>query len=155
MKANYKYFAIFLLATVAVSNSTRASAQTTGPLYNEISYMDSLQFGAFNARNIDKLKQFFDPDLELYQDNLGVRNYQQTVAAFTELFKKEYVLTRKLVPGSMEVYPIKGYGAIQTGQHVFSHFENGHLEKGTFKFMQIWQMKDGVWRVTREITYGH
>jgi hypothetical protein len=56
---------------------------------------------------------------------------------------------------TMEVYPIKDYGAIETGQHTFSHMENGQLQAFTYKFMQIWQKKDGVWRVTREITYGH
>lgn len=124
-------------------------------LYKEIARQDSLQFAAFNGRDLAGLMAFFDPGLELYQDNVGVRNYQQTHDAFGDLFKKDYVLTRKLVPGSMEVYPIEGYGAIETGQHVFSHTENGQFESATFKFMQIWQKKDGVWRVTREVTYGH
>ncbi len=139
----------------AASTKNRPDTLISGPLYNEIAHMDSLQFDAFNARNIDQLKQYFDPGLELYQDNIGVRNYQQTVDAFTSLFKMDYVLARKLVPGSMEVYPIKDYGAIQTGQHTFSHVENGQQQKATYKFMQLWQKKNGVWRVTREVTYGH
>ncbi len=64
----------------------------------------------------------------------------------------DYVLTRKLLSETLEVYPIKVYGAIETGQHTFSHMENGQLQVGTYKFIQIWQNKDGVWRVTREIT---
>ena len=66
-----------------------------------------------------------------------------------------YVLTRKLIPGTMEVYPIKDYGVIETGQHTYSHIENSQLQAFTYKFMQIWQQKDGVWRVTHEVTYGH
>ena len=135
--------------------TSQTDTPTSGPLYNEIAHMDTLLFDAFNSRNIDRLKQFFDTSLELYQDNIGVRNYKETIDAFSNLFKMDYVLTRKLVSGSMEVYPIKGYGAIQTGMHVFSHIENGKYQEGTYKFMQIWQKKDGVWRVTREITYGH
>jgi hypothetical protein len=137
------------------SGSNQTDTPTSGPLYNEIARLDSLMFDAFNVRNINLLKQFFDQGLELYQDNIGVRNYNETVAAFTQLFEKEYILTRKPVPGSMEVYPIKDYGAIQTGQHIFSHLENGKEETATYKFMQIWQKKEGKWRVTREITYGH
>ncbi|CAN5331152.1 hypothetical protein BH09BAC6_BH09BAC6_14780 [soil metagenome] len=98
---------------------------------------------------------YFDSSLELYQDNTGVRNYEQTKQAFGGLFKMNYALTRKLVAGTMEVYPIKDFGAIETGQHTFSHVENGKLQAATYKFMQLWQKKDGVWRVTREITYGH
>ena len=135
--------------------STQTDTPTSGPLYNEIAHMDTLMFDAFNSRNIEKLKLIFDPNLELYQDNTGVRNYTETIEAFTNLFKMDYVLTRRLVQGSMEVYPIKDYGAIQTGQHIFSHVENGKYQEGIFKFMQIWQKKEGTWRVTREVTYGH
>jgi len=156
MKTINKYFAAALfLMTAALFTGNRATAQTSGPLFNEVARLDSLQFGAFNARNLDQLMNYFDSSLELYQDNTGVRNFDQTKQAFGGLFKMNYVLTRKLIPGTMEVYPIKDYGAIETGQHTFSHIENGQLQAFTYKFMQIWQKKDGVWRVTREITYGH
>jgi len=150
-----KFFAAALLITAGLCANNRAAAQTSGPLFNEIAHADSLQFDAFNSRNLDKLMNYFDNSLELYQDNTGVRNFDQTKEAFGRLFKMDYVLTRKLVAGTMEVYPIKDYGAIETGHHTFSHIENGQLQSATFKFMQIWQKKDGVWRVTREITYGH
>jgi ketosteroid isomerase-like protein len=154
MKTIYKYFAA-LLITGALFTANRTVAQTAGPLFNEISHLDSLQFAAFNSQNLDKLMNYFDNSLELYQDNTGVRNFDQTKQAFDQLFKMNYTLTRKLIPGTMEVYPIKDYGAIETGKHTFSHTENGQLQTFTYKFMQIWQKKDGVWRVTREITYGH
>lgn len=148
--------AFTILATLLTTAMThRAMAQTSGPLFDEIARQDSLQFAAFNNRDLDGLMGFFDPTLELYQDNVGVRHYADTKEAFGDLFKKDYVLTRKLVPGSMEVYPIKGYGAIETGRHTFSHIENGQQVVGTFKFMQIWRQQDGRWTVTREITYGH
>ena len=155
MKTITKFFAAAFLAAAILFTGTRASAQTSGPLFNEISHLDSLQFDAFNSRKLDKLMNYFDSSLELYQDNTGVRNFDQTKQAFGGLFKMNYVLTRKLIAGTMEVYPIKDYGAIETGQHTFSHIENGKLQAFTFKFMQIWQKKDGVWKVTREITYGH
>jgi hypothetical protein len=155
MKMQHRYFATAFLIVAAIVSSNNIKAQTSGPLFDEIAHLDSLQFAAFNARNLGQLMNYFDSSLELYQDNVGVRNYDQTNQAFGGLFKMSYTLTRKLVPGSMEVYPIKDWGAIETGQHTFSHVENGQLQTGLFKFMQIWQKKDGVWRVTREITYGH
>jgi hypothetical protein len=155
MKTINKFFAGAFLITAGLFTGSRAAAQTSGPLFNEIQRLDSLQFDAFNSRNLDKLMNYFDNSLELYQDNTGVRNFDQTKQAFGGLFKMSYVLARKLIPGTMEVYPIKDYGAIETGQHTFSHVENGQLQSFTYKFMQIWQKKDGVWRVTREITYGH
>jgi hypothetical protein len=167
MKTYHKIFmtilmlvAVIILASFITEGTEKKQAiqtdtPTSGPLYTEIAHMDTLMFEAFNSRNIEKLKQFFDSSLEFYQDNVGVQNYNETIEAFTNLFKMDYVLTRKLVTGSMEVYPIKGYGAIQTGEHIFSHIENGKYQEGTFKFMQIWQKKDNVWHVTREVSYGH
>jgi len=155
MKTINKFFTTILLIAAATLGGNSAVAQTSGPLFNEIAQQDSLQFDAFNSRNLDKLMNYFDSTLELYQDNTGVRNFEQTKQAFGGLFKMNYVLNRKLIAGSMEVYPIKDYGAIETGKHIFSHVENGKLQSFTYKFMQIWQKKDGIWRVTREITYGH
>lgn len=155
MKTINKFWATSLLITAVLFTGNYASAQTSGPLFNEIAHLDSVQFEAFNTRNLDKLMNYFDSSLELYQDNTGVRNFVETKEAFGRLFKMNYVLNRKLIPGTMEVYPIKDYGAIQTGQHTFSHTENGQPQSATFKFMQIWQKKDGLWRVTREVTYGH
>lgn len=155
MKLKPIYFLAIIMVIASSFVDNKAAGQTSDPLFNEIAHLDSLQFGAFNTRNLDQLMNYFDASLELYQDNTGVRNYEQTKAAFGGLFKLDYVLNRQLVPGTMEVYPIKDFGAIETGQHTFSHTEGGQLQTGTYKFMQIWQKKDGVWRVTREITYGH
>ena len=162
-KTNKPFTAIFILAigflaTVSFTNPddrTKPDSPNSGLLYSEIAHMDSLLFDGFNSRNVDKMKVFFDPSLELYQDNIGVRNYKETVEAFSKLFKQDNILTRKLVPGSMEVYPIKGYGAIQTGMHTFSHIENGKPVAATFKFMNIWHKKGNDWKITRLVTYDH
>lgn len=125
------------------------------PLYNTLLSQDSILFAAFNNRNLEILKTFFSDKLEIYQDNIGVRNYEQSIDAFRGLFSQDYVLTRHLVKESLEVYPIKDYGAIETGSHTFCHTENGKLECGTFKFVHIWEHQNGQWKITRIITYDH
>ena len=163
MKAIRNFFRFIFILSIALiatsfknqNNNPVQDSPTSGPLYNEIVHMDSLLFDGFNSRSIDKMKIYFDTTLELYQDNIGVRNYKQTVDAFGNLFKQEYVLTRKLVPGSMEVYPIKDFGAIQTGMHTFSHMENGQLIVASFKFMNIWHKTGNDWKITRLVTYDH
>lgn len=124
-------------------------------LYKEIALMDSLLFKAFNSRDLKTLSTFFTKDLEVFQDNTGVRNYTQTLEAFKGLFAMDYVLTRKPVAGSMEVYPVKDFGAIESGAHSFCHTENGKLECAIFKFMHIWEKTSDGWKIKRLITYDH
>src|SRR6478609_9150834 len=156
-KRSITYQLIFFILLFCLSGSVARAqkASATGTLYIEITEMDSLLFDAFNSRNIGKLKTFFSPDLEVYQDNTGLRNYNQTVTSFTELFKKEYILKRELVAQSMEVYPVKDFGAIQTGRHSFCHTEKGKLECATFKFTHIWEKTTEGWKIKRLITYDH
>ncbi len=155
MRTRFYFFSTALVIAAMSLATGSAKAQKSGPLFDEMSGRDSAMFAAFNSRNLDNLMTFFDPGVEWYQDNTGVRTYEQMRQAFSGLYKMDYVLTRKLVPGSMEVYSIKDFGAILTAQHTFSHVENGKLEVATFKYLEVWQKKDGVWKITREVSYGH
>jgi hypothetical protein len=56
---------------------------------------------------------------------------------------------------TLEVHPIKGYGAIEIGSHRFSHGENGKDVSGTFKFMMVWKEENGNWRISRVVSYDH
>ena len=124
-------------------------------LYDTILHMDSVLFNAFNAHDIEKIKLLFDEDLEFYHDQGGLSFYQENINASKNNFAKNNGLNRKLIPGSMEVYPIKDYGAVQTGMHRFCHTENGKEDCGTFKFIHLWRRKDSTWKITRVISYDH
>ena len=139
---------------VSLGHHTSANAHKEG-LYPEIAHADSLLFQGFNTKKIKVLQNTLDSGLLLYQDNTGLRNYAQTIDAFLALFKKDYTLTRTLVPGTRAVYPLGENGAIETGQHSFCHTENKKEECSTFKFVNIWQKKDGQWKITRLFTYDH
>lgn len=112
-------------------------------LYDTIVQQDSLLFTAFNSRNLLRIDRVFSANLEVFQDNTGVRNHAQTIDAFKRCFNKDYALTRTLVKGILEVYLLKDYGAIETGRHTFCHTENGKLDCATFKFVHIWKKKMG------------
>jgi Domain of unknown function (DUF4440) len=130
-------------------------APTSAELYHDIANMDSIMFNAFNTQNMDVFKPLFTEDLEWYQDNGGLISYKTVFENFYVTFHKEYKLTRQLVKNSLEVHPIKDYGAIEIGTHQFRHIENGKEEIGTFKFVMIWQKKDDKWRISRVISYDH
>ena len=152
---------VILAFTVAIAFFNYATAQekkvapTSQALYNQIAKMDSILFAAFNTQNMATFQPMFTNDLEWYQDNGGLISYKTVFENFANTFKKPYKLTRELVPGSLEVHPIKDYGAIEIGVHRFRHIENGKEEIGAFKFVMIWQHKDDTWKISRVISYDH
>ncbi len=147
---------IFPLALViSASSQERKVAPTSKELFREIERMDSLMFHAFNTQNMTKFKSMFTEDLEWFQDNGGLIPYKTVFENFGNTFKNEHKLSRELVKGSLEVHPIKDYGAIEIGEHQFRHMENGKEEIGTFKFLMIWQKREGQWRISRVISYDH
>lgn len=126
-------------------------------LYDTIVQMDSILFNAFNTRDFDKLKTFFSEDLEFYHDLGGLTNYQQNLDAFKKTFQSDRKVRREVVVGSLEVYPIKNYGAVEIGIHRFYVTEKGQKEKlgSEAKFVHVWEKKDIEWKITRIISYGH
>ena len=124
-------------------------------LYKEIAHLDSVVFTAFNTRDIELFKTLFTADLEFYHDKGGLTGYNHTIDFMITTAKNNNNLKRVLVPGSLEVYPIPGYGAMQIGSHKFCHTENGKEDCGTFKFVHIWQKKDGAWKISRVVSYDH
>ncbi|HEX6627834.1 MAG TPA: nuclear transport factor 2 family protein [Gemmatimonadaceae bacterium] len=145
------------IAAFAIRLGAQASvpANPDQSLKIEIARMDSLLFAAFNARDLDRLGTFFAPDLEFYQDDEGLVNYSQTMKDFGAMFQQPSQIRRVLVPGSLEVYPIKDYGAIEVGSHRFCHEENGKPECGTFKFLHVWRKAGNSWRLSRIMSYAH
>lgn len=137
-------------------NQTCAQAPNTAQtLYAEIAHMDSVLFDAYNSQDIAQLRTLFTEDLEFFHDTGGLNDYEGTISAFKGIFSQDFVITRTLVPESMEVYPIKDYGAVQTGLHQFCHPENGIIDCGSFKFVHVWQKEGGQWRVARIVSYDH
>jgi len=137
------------------SNAQLQDSVVSKDLYKEIAHMDSAVFNAFNNRNIDQFKNLFTEDLEFYHDQGGLTNYQHTVDFLKTTNSLNNGLKRELVKGTLEVYPIPGYGAMEIGEHTFCHMENGKQDCGTFKFVHIWKKTDGEWKITRVISYGH
>ena len=158
---------IVLLAVLALGSgiamrspaaiAARDHVRTTSPdsLYSAIASADSALFAAFNRRDLSRLGSFFTRDLEFYQDNEGVENYTQTMRDFSQMFGQPAPLHRELVSGSLEVYPIKNYGAMEVGRHRFCHVENGKEDCGTFSFVHIWRRTKAGWQIARVVSYGH
>jgi hypothetical protein len=153
LKFSLVFGAFFLVTRANAQNGNDSSANQE--LYKEIFRADSILFNAFNTRDIAKFGSLFTNDLEFFHDKGGLTDYQYTMNFMKDVAKNNNGLRRDLVKGSLEVYPIPGYGAMEIGAHTFCHAENGKQDCGTFKFVHVWQKKDGEWKISRVVSYGH
>jgi hypothetical protein len=157
----------FTLTTVSIfscttpKNNPGLQAKNYSPvskeLFDTIADLDRIFFDAFNKRDSKKIETFLSGNLEFYHDLGGVTNYNQNMEAFKKAFESDRRVRRELVINSLEVYPIKDYGAVETGIHRFYATETGKPEmlSSEAKFVQVWQKKNGSWKITRIISYGH
>lgn len=109
-----------------------------------VARLDQSMFEAYNAHDVDGLMAWFTKDLEFHHDTGGLLDYEQVKAEFTNVFANNKDIRRDLVDGTLEVYPVMDYGAIEIGAHRFCHTGNGKPDCGTFQFTQIWRFKDGA-----------
>jgi|SoiMethySBSTD1v2_1073268.scaffolds.fasta_scaffold2105378_2 hypothetical protein len=117
--------------------------------------LDSELFDSYNRCDLDKFSSFFVDDVEFYHDQGGVTLGK---AKLLESLKMNICgkVSRELVSSSVQVYPMKGYGAVQMGSHRFHHPGREDTEPvGEAKFIHLWRYKDGAWQITRVISYDH
>lgn len=142
------------LALVLLLLASRAGADDSA-LRDEIARADAAMFDAFNRHDVDGLMASFTEDLEFYHDKDGLLGHAQVTSGFQRLFAANKDLRRDLVPGSLEVYPLGKWGALEVGRHRFCHEENGRQDCGTFHFSHVWQRVGDGWKVRRVLSYGH
>lgn len=124
-------------------------------LAKAVAALDAALFDSYNRCDLAKFASFFAEDVEFYHDQGGVTLGR---AALTESVKTNICgkVTRELVAGSLQVYYMKGYGAVEIGVHRFHHPGHEDTEPvGEAKFIHLWQYRDGAWRITRVISFDH
>ena len=158
----FKLFAGFLTIIVlitacsATKNNKGNLAEPYKPeskeLYDTIVYLDSVLFEAYNTCKLEVFDKYFSEDIEFYHDKGGLTISKKELL---QSLKNNICgkVTRELVKGSIEVYPIHNYGAVQMGSHMF---HNNQEPAGTpsriGKFVHTWQHKNGEWKITRVIS---
>jgi len=118
-----------------------------------VAALDTKLFDAYNHCDLATMSSLISEDLEFYHDKTGLSVGRQT---FIDAIKNNICgkTQRTLVPGTLEVYPLANYGAVEIGIHRFTH--PGQPENvGEGKFITVWRFKDGGWQITRAISYDH
>ena len=123
-------------------------------LYDTIVHLDSLFFDAYNTCNInlEKHASFYSDSIEFYHDKGGLMTSKIDIV---DGIRRNVCgkVRRELVKGSIEVYPIKDYGAIEMELH---KFHNNTEPEGTpshaGKFIIIWHYKNNSWKITKVVS---
>jgi hypothetical protein len=150
-----KFLAIAsLIAFAGVAKAqTQQGLPPTDELYKTVAGLDTALFDAYNRCDLDKLGSMVAEDLEFYHDKTGLSvGRKPFIAAIKENICGK--VQRELVAGTLEVYPLNGYGAVEVGVHRFTH-PGDPTNLGEAKFVTLWQLKDGKWTLTRAISFDH
>jgi hypothetical protein len=153
LKRSLHLFLLVLLPLSGMSADAQSLAQP-GPLFETIRFLDTKLFDAYNHCDLATLGTMVSDDLEFYHDQTGLSVGK---APFLAAIKQNICgkVQRALLPDTLEVYPLKGYGAVEIGVHRFHHPGRPEDGVGDAKFVTLWQSKDGAWKVTRVISYNH
>jgi ketosteroid isomerase-like protein len=144
-----------LLLGGRVDAEPRGTAAPDDELFRTIATLDTAVFDAFNRCDLSTFGRFFIDDLEFYHDKDGLMRSRQSLldAVKANICGK---VRRELVPGTLEVHPMDGYGALEIGVHRFHHPGRDDTEPvGEGRFIHLWQKTDAGWKITRVISYDH
>ena len=127
-------------------------------LLHTVSGLDAQLFAAYNSCDLPKLGALVAADLEFYHDKTGLsRGREPFLAAIRDNICGK--VHRDLVPGTLEVYPLAHYGAVEIGTHVFCDARQAaHCDpakSGIAKFVMLWQQTADGWQLTRVVSYDH
>ena len=151
--------AVSFVLLLPVTARTQQPPAKQGDLLTTISSLDRDFFEAYNKCELSKIESMFTSDIEFYHEKRGQLTSRQSVM---EVFSKNLCgdksnrVRRELVEGTLQVYAIENYGALAVGEHRFYLTQAGQKEKldGIGRFSNLWQLKDGEWRMSRVFSYG-
>lgn len=144
-----------LITSQPIPNDT--DGLRSGVLFDELARMDATLFDAsFISCDAAKANAIFADDVEFYHDKDGLsvgEQVRENTRRLTSSCPRDHGVTRTIVPGSLRVYPIENYGAVQVGVHRFD--ERGAATSTLAKFVSVWHFQDGRWRLARVLSLDH
>ena len=153
---------VVAFAALAFSSSAAfAQAKPVGAgndtLLRQIAASDSAFFDAYNNCQLATMKSYITSDVEFYHDQSALAHLPELMDDLRKNICGK--VHRDPVPGTLEVYPLKGYGAVATGLHRFCDSRKYRTcvegESGVAKFVTLWRKDNGKWRMARVISYDH
>lgn len=159
-----KVVLVLLLIMTFTTLPIQAQVAGSSDLFKTLAKNDSLLFDeGFNLCNIQVTEDIVSKDLEFYHDTGGIQNREEFFTAIKQNIcsSPDNKPIRKLVPGSLEVFPLYDngqlYGAIQKGVHQFFIKEPGMdpYFTSSAKFTHLWILNDESWKLKTVLSYDH
>lgn len=154
MKTKFYLIAAFLLSSLFASaqdDAIRKYIPADPELYRQIEQMDQTFFDAYNQCDMKKQEAIYADDIEFFHDKGGLMTSKKELLKATQKNICGKV-TRILIPGSIEVYPINNYGAIEMGFHRFFNNQEPNAESKPSKFIIVWKKENELWRIAKVIS---
>lgn len=163
--------ALCLQACAATAPSTdasggpRAGPRPTQELHDAIAAKDQALFAAvFDQCDTATLATLVTDDFEFYHDKGGLTartgtEFVKSIEGMCERQKTggDYRARREIVPGTLKVYPLANYGAVEVGEHRFYRLFPDKPEKlvEVALFTMVWKKEEGGWKLARVLSYDH
>lgn len=147
--------------TLSAPRGEAQSRSQSDSLTRVIRAADSTLFAAFNACDTTALANGFARDIEFFHDKTGLTIGRDANAGLIAARCRDVAagrsqpLRRTLLPATLQVYPVPGYGAMEIGHHLFQHVEGHDTITADFGFSMVWRRTTSGWEVTRILSYGH
>ena len=120
-------------------------------VYDIIVAKDKEYFEAYNTCDMKKQASIYSEDLEFFHDKGGLSTSKQEILTSIEKNICGKV-TRTLIAGSIEVYPIKDFGAIEIGYHKFYNNQEPNAKSKPSKFIMVWKNEGEKWLISKVIS---
>ncbi len=134
-----------------ISDQPRKYIPADKELFDTIVLMDKEFFDAYNTCDLKKQTNMYSDDVEFFHDKGGLMTSKKDIIDGT----KQYIcgkVTRELIKESVEVYPIKDYGAVQIGFHKYYNNQEPDAISIPVKFIIIWHNENEKWKLKKVIS---
>jgi ketosteroid isomerase-like protein len=140
-----------LLFFVFVSLCSYHSFSQEANLYRTIVTLDSTFFHAYNTCDMEKQAAFYADSIEFFHDRTGLDTSKERILANT----RKYIcgkVRREVIPGSIEVSPLPGYGAVEVGMHQFHNNQEKDAKPKPSRFVILWRNTGDSWKIAKVIS---
>lgn len=160
----YLRFVPLFLLIFGLSGGFSAAQNKANDLSETVLQKDNLFWAGYNSCDYAQLGAFVAEDVEFYHDKGGITLGK---SALVDSIKNNICgnpnirVRREADTSTVKVYLLNKandvYGAIISGDHFFINSYGGQPGKreGVAKFMNLWILKDNLWKMSRIISYDH